>query len=995
MPAADTVRDRSPRQRRGRRAPLLLATALVGTLAAATLTSAAAIHDTASAAADTGLRDPALTTGTLPNGMRYYVRVNKSPAHRVELRLAVNAGSLQEDEDQKGFAHFLEHMAFNGTTHFPHTSLVDFIETSGMRFGADLNAMTTPDETVYMLKLPTDDPTIVAGGLDVLQDWASGGITIDSNEVVGERGVVMGEWRMRTLTDTMSANYRAHTDSLWYGASRYATRDPIGDTTLLTTAQPGPIRRFYRDYYRPDLMAVVVVGDVDRQQMLREITRRFGSIPARTTKRPRVPSTMPVAADPMVDVYRGWVSPTVQMLWPAPVEPTEADAAVRQDLVAALLWQHLQHRLAHIQAQPSRPFLTATTLDGTMIRPLHVVGFQVLAWDDSLTRAFATVLTELQRVARHGVPDTTLAHEKAVLLRGLEANAGGALARPSAAYAGDYVQHFLTGEGPLLSPEQVLTLGRKLLPAITPEVLARAATELWNTRAGERLLVELPKFSHVAPPTRASLLALVDSVAHADIPAEANDDALAASPLLAHPPAPGKITAEKRDPVAGITEWTLSNGAHVILKPTANDPDQLLMRAWSPGGFSRMPDSLFMTPGRMVARVMTAAAGLGSERRDVLQRQLETTGLTQFQVNITYADESIDLAGSPKEREMLFQLLYLQFTAPKLDTAAIHGWASLAQYQGGMPTAEDQLNQIFADGEPRLSPISTQLAELLRPEQALAAYRDRFGNAADFTFILVGALTPAQAEPLVERYLASLPSTGAHETVKPLDVRPVLPKQDNWLRVLPFPRAETSILFDGPFPSSPDEYLRARQELGALTTVLGDRIRVRIREQLAGDYSPQLSATTHQLPIAGQPPERYAITGGFISAPERMQSLWREYEHILDSVRTHGATAEELARAVTIQRRQHETALEQNGYWLSQIELYHRLGIPYERIVHPFGAAPVTPRNLQLAAQRYVPKDVYIHVTLMPQDSTSYTRADRTARDSGDTGAPVHRVGPY
>jgi zinc protease len=303
----------------------------------------------------------------------------------------------------------------------------------------------------------------------------------------------------------------------------------------------------------------------------------------------------------------------------------------------------------------------------------------------------------------------------------------------------------------------------------------------------------------------------------------------------------------------------------------------------------------------------------------------------------------------------------------------------LAQYQGSDATLEDQLNQIFARGEPRLWPPSTQLAELLRPEQALAAYRDRFGNAADFTFILVGALTPAEARPLVERYLASLPATRGKETPKPLAVRPVLPREDNAMRVLTIPRAQTSILFDGPFPSTPTESLRARQELGVLTTVLGDWIRVRIREELAGDYSPQLRATTYQLPIEGESGEHYRILGGFISAPERMRALWKEYAHLLDSVRTHGATAAELARAATIQRRQHEQALEDNAYWLSQIQLYHRLGIPFARIVNPYGGRPVTPVDLKAAANRYLPSDVYLHVTQMPEDSTLYTMRDTTS----------------
>ncbi|MBX6333024.1 MAG: insulinase family protein, partial [Gemmatimonadaceae bacterium] len=262
------------------------------------------------AAARAPLRDPALRTGVLPNGLHYYIRANAAPARRAELRLAVNAGSVLEDDDQQGFAHFLEHMAFNGTTHFPHTSLIDFVEGSGMSFGADLNARTTPDETVYMLTVPTDDPQVLAQGLTVLHDWASGGITIDSAEVVAERGVVLGEWRMR-LPDTASQHIREHYDSLLFGDSPYRHRAPIGLPRLIATATRAPIARFYHDWYRPDLMAVIVVGDVDAAAMEREIRARFGAIPMPAKPRPRPSPKVPASPAPVVDILRANVSPRI------------------------------------------------------------------------------------------------------------------------------------------------------------------------------------------------------------------------------------------------------------------------------------------------------------------------------------------------------------------------------------------------------------------------------------------------------------------------------------------------------------------------------------------------------------------------------------------------------------------------------------------------------------------------------------------------------------
>jgi len=918
--------------------------------------------------ADDTLRDPALTVGTLPNGLRYYLRANATPAHRIEIRLAVNAGSLLEDEDQRGYAHFLEHMAFNGTTHFPHNDVVDFIETSGMRFGADLNAFTSQDETVYMLTLPTDDRKILDRGLTVLRDWAGGGITIDTAEVTAERGVVMGEWRMR-LPDTASQRYTAHIDSVLYGDSPYRVRQPIGDTTLIETAVAAPIRRFYKDWYRPDNMAIVVVGDFDRVAMEREIKTRFGSIPAAPTKaRARPPLALPTSATPVVDVFQGNVTPAVEVFWPAPAVPAHTKEAVEQGIVQDLLDHSIDEHLLRIREHPSRSFITAKLERGRLVRPLAVIGANIVALPDSLERAIGTVLTEFERVAQHGIPEPALTHEKAVLLSHLEHAAAAEAGHGSKSYADSYVQNFLTAESPLLSAEQELALARQILPSITPELLAKAAQQ-WRAPAGMHVLIALPEFSHVRPPTRESVLAIIDSVKHTTLPLDSAREAKVA-PLLATLPAPGRIVAEKLDRVAGITEWTLSNGAHVIVKPSQNDPDELQMRAWSPGGFASMPDSLFNSPGRMVARVMTDVGGVGGANHDALSHQLETTGLRAMSIDIGYADESIKLAGSPKDLETLFQLMHLQFTAPMLDTASLAGWQSLAKYQGTGFSIDDQLNMQMANGNPRMQPVSTSLAELATVKQLAAAYHDRFGNAGDFTFTLVGAATVKELRPLVERYLANLPSTDVREHPVPTEQHALVPVTTTFPR-LQLPKAQTFLVFDGPFPDSAAAYLREREKLTALTGIVSDRMRVRLREQLSGTYSPFVTSEVYAIPD-----ERYRFLVSFDAAPERMHDLNHEMLNALDSLRIRGVTPAEATRAATVQRRQLQTRLQDNDYWMAAIGNYSRLGISLDKIPSPYPEHVVSPAELKAAAKLYLPSDAFIHLTAMPEDSSSYAKHD-------------------
>jgi zinc protease len=409
----------------------------------------------------------------------------------------------------------------------------------------------------------------------------------------------------------------------------------------------------------------------------------------------------------------------------------------------------------------------------------------------------------------------------------------------------------------------------------------------------------------------------------------------------------------------------------VIVKPSQNDPDDLQMRAWSPGGFASMPDSLFNTPGRMVARVMTEAGGVGGTSHDALSRQLETTGLRSMSVDIGYSDESINLDGSPKDLETLFQLMHLQFTAPMLDTASLVGWQSLGKYEGSAFSLDDQLSITVARGNMRMMPVSTNLAELATMKQLTDAYHDRFGNAGDFTFTLVGAMTTRELRPLVERYLASLPSTNVREHPVPSEDHSFFHKVNNTFAQLQQPKSQTMLVFDGPFPDSSAAYLREREKLSALTGIVNDRMRVRLREQLAGTYSPYVTSQTYAIPD-----ERYRFLVAFDAAPERMHDLNHEMMNVLDSLRTRGVTPAEATRAATVQQRQLQTRLQTNDYWMTTIGNYARLGIPLDKIPAPYPERAVSPAELLTAAKYYLPNDAYVHLTAMPEDSTSYAKHD-------------------
>ncbi|HEY9449301.1 MAG TPA: insulinase family protein, partial [Gemmatimonadaceae bacterium] len=327
--------------------------------------------------------------------------------------------------------------------------------------------------------------------------------------------------------------------------------------------------------------------------------------------------------------------------------------------------------------------------------------------------------------------------------------------------------------------------------------------------------------------------------------------------------------------------------------------------------------------------------------------------------------------GSPRELELLFQMLYLQFTAPKLDSAALQAWKNYAKYEGRPFSIFDQLAEIFARGNPRLIPVSTQLADLADLDKAMAVYRNRFGNAGDFTFTIVGAASAAQVKPLVERYIASLPATSERETPRDPGVRPFLTKMLKTVPAFDIPKASTLLVFDGELPAADSGgYLAERQELSTLATVLSRRLRTRLREELGATYGVLVLDRTYPLPK-----EHYQLLINFNAAPERMRDMQREMDSILDVVRDSGATEAELARTASAQRRMLEVELQDNDYWMQRIGLFDRLGIPLDRIPKPYGEKQMTPAELRTAATRYTPRKVFIKLTATPQDTTLYSAA--------------------
>ncbi|MGQ0764990.1 MAG: M16 family metallopeptidase, partial [Gemmatimonadota bacterium] len=492
--------------------------------------------------------DSAVRTGQLPNGLRYYIRRNTRPEKRVELRLVVNAGSVQEDADQRGLAHFVEHMLFNGTRRFEKNDIVEYLESIGVRFGADLNASTSFDETVYILPVPTDKPELVERAFDILEDWA-GSALFDSLEVVNERGVVLEEWRSGLGAES---RIRDKQIPVIFRGSRYAERLPIGLPGIIGKADAAPLRRFYRDWYRPDLMAVVAVGDIDPVAIESMIVSRFNRLAGPAGTRPRVDAPVPgndstlisIATDPeeqVSTVYVMYKHPPMRML-------TVGD--YRRSLVGQLYHFMFNDRLTELSRREDSPFSLASSGYGSFVRSTDIYQLVAIPKDGPRTLAsLEAVLTEARRVREHGFLASELDRAKAGLLRGYQSAYDERSRWESGQYVGEYVSNYLSGE-PTPGIEWEFENIRELLPGIRLEEL-NALGRQWISDRNRIVALSAPEKEGIAVLGEAELLS---AFRRADAtPVVAYAETVSDAPLVSPLPSPGRIVSETQLPALGVT----------------------------------------------------------------------------------------------------------------------------------------------------------------------------------------------------------------------------------------------------------------------------------------------------------------------------------------------------------------------------------------------------------------------------------------------------------
>ena len=900
--------------------------------------------------------DPTVTIGKLENGFSFYIRQNRRPENRAELRLVVNAGSILEDDDQLGLAHFVEHMAFNGTEHFAKQELVKFMESIGMRFGPELNAFTSFDETVYMIQIPTDNPKVMETAFQILEDW-SHLLSFDHQEIDKERGVIIEEWR---LGRGASARMQDKQFPVLLKGSHYAERLPIGKKETIESFDYETLKRFYKDWYRPDLMAAIAVGDFDKATVEKLIKQHFSKLPPASALRPRTIYEVPDHEETLFAIAtdKETVGTGVEVYYKLPLREQATIGAFRQKVVESLYNSMLNQRFNELAQKSDPPFINAFSILRRLLRSKEFYVLRAMVKNEGIERGIEALFIESERVNRFGFTPTELERQKRDLLRSIERSYTEREKRDSNVYVSEYISNFLRGE-PIPGIELEFELYKKFLPEITLDEVNQLGKQ-WITKRNRVIVVSAPEKEGLQIPTEEKLLAVLASAATKEI--TPYTDTITNQPLIDEIPQPGKVIKTRTLEKMGITEWELSNGVRVILKPTDFKEDEIVFRALSPGGSSLASDEDFIA-AETAAQVISSG-GLGKFNATDLRKVLSGK-VASVRPYITDLEEGLSGNASPKDLETLFQLIYLSFVTPRADSTIFNVLTSQMKtiYANLKASPEwafmETLQTTLAQNHLRQRPMTAESVDKMNLEKSYAFYKDRFADASDFTFIFLGNLKLEAMKPLVQNYLGALPSIHRKENWRDLHIRPPKGVVKKTVQKGIEPKSQTAIVFTGPF-----EYDRPqRNAIRTLSLVLGTKLREILREDLGGTYGVTVNASYEKIPD-----NEYAFMINFGSDPKRVEELVKVIFQEIEKLKTKGPTEKEVNDAREALYREYETNKKQNNWLLAQIYYRYQLNEdPSDILTYEQSLKLLNPKVIQKAAQTYLKMNNYVLVSLYPE----------------------------
>ena len=900
---------------------------------------------------------PKVKKGKLANGIIWYIRKNQEPKSRAELRLVVKAGSILETDKQTGLAHFTEHMSFNGTKNFKKDELVDFLEKSGVNFGADLNAYTSFDETVYELQLPTDSPTVYKKGFQILEDWAHN-VSFENSEIDKERGVVIEEWRLgRGAGERMRAKYFP----MLLKGSQYAERLPIGNKENLDTFKYETVKQFYKDWYRPDLQAVVVVGDVDMEQTEQLIKQHFAGIPKRAVEKPRIKYGVPLnkESNAMVLTDPEQTYNIVQIIYKHPALPEDkTELQYRASIVRQLFNAMINDRLQEISQKPNSPFLGASCSYGKFIGNMDALTLYAIAKDGkSIGKSTEILLEENERVKQNGFTQSELERAKASMIAGMEDSYNERDKTKSGELVGELIRNFLVGE-PIPGIEKEYELYKKYMPGISLKEVNTLISK-WIRPTDRAVLVMAPESEKKNLVSEPQLIALLNKQ---QIGLKAYEDKVIKASLLQQQPIAGKITSEKKINSLGVTILTLSNGAKVILKPTDFKNTQVVFSAISKGGSSLYGDSDYLSAANSSA--IAGLGGIGNFDRISLQKELAGKQV-YVSPSVGSYSEGINGGSTPKDLSTAFQLIYGYFTEPRKDTAMFEVYkqnviTSLAN-KGKDPGSVfgDSVSYIMGNYHFRRKPMTIEKLDEIRLDKAFNIYKQRFSNASDFIFTFVGNFKMDTIKHYIETYIASLPSAGEGENWKDVGIRYPTGVIDKTIRKGKEKKSTVRLTFSGTTNYSDLE----STQLDQMANVLQIRLREILREDQGGVYGVGVGAG-----ISREPINSYSITISFGCAPENVEKLIGLVMEEIKKMKAGGGTQTNVEKVIAEDTRGLETSIKENEYWLYNLQdkFYHNED-PETILQDAAMIKKLTVERTRAMANQYFDMSNMIRLVLMPE----------------------------
>ncbi len=901
--------------------------------------------------------DPAVKTGTLPNGLTYYIRRNARPEKRVNLQLAVKAGSVDEADDQQGLAHFLEHMAFNGSRHFKPGELISTFEATGARLGPHVNAYTGFDETVYMFTLPTDREGIVLKGIQALSDFA-GGMSLEPAEIDKERGVVIEEWRGGLGA---ASRLRDQQIPVLYYKSKYAERLPIGKPDVLKSFTPDRLRAFYTKWYRPDRMALIAVGDIDPAAMESTIRTEFAGLAKPAGPAPDRIYDVPLQSELLIKVATDPEAQqsSISLARKKTRSPEDRVADYRRDLVHRLVFQMINERFDEISRKADAQVLGAGAYENGLSPTVGTFTMGAAVEDGKLVAGLTTLAVESNRVKEFGFGPAELERARKWMLASYERAYSERDKSESGSYAQEYVNHFLEGE-PSPGIDYEVGLVRSMIPTITAAEVGDAARRLFSDASRVILAVSAQKTGVVVPTD----VQLREALIAADKTAvTAWNDAAGSAVLMARVPEPAAVADRRTIPELDVTVVRFANGIEGWFKSTDFKNDQVLFSMIASGGASLAPPAQY--PEATLAPALVELSGIGGHSAVDLQKLLagKIASASPF---VSPSSHGISGSSTPANLETALQLLNLSFTAPGDDQQAFA--LIRKQLEASYANRDNNPGLLFREKVAQVNtsnhftsrPLTLERIGTLDRSAMASFYKQRFANAADFTFFMVGAFKVDDAIPLAARYVGSLPTTGkASSRFADLGVKFPAATERASIEKGREPRAQTVVSFFADPPIEENEQTR----VAAATDVLEIALRDILREALGETYNVSAG-------LAQALPQRGGghVTVSFAGAPDNIPKMIDRTIQEVTRLQQEGPSEDLVNRAKETARREHETALRQNGFWLGRLQSAKLLDRdPLLILKREERIAALTRENIQAVFKQYFPLDRYTVVTLLPE----------------------------